>query len=167
MLTTACLIMLVCRIAPENIHDSSTFKSGLISVVGILGLSWMTGTLFGHYNQLFIDSFSGLISEYPIIFGLVLFGLSILIYSPAATIIALMPLGVSMGLSGYTLISLLPAACAVFIIPGGAQIACVAFDRTGTTKLGKYVINHSFLMPGLVSLLTSVIFCVVIANTFF
>jgi anaerobic C4-dicarboxylate transporter len=115
----------------------------------------------------FIVNFSSILNEYPMLFGLILFSLSILIYSPAATIIALMPLGVSMGLPAYTLIALLPAACAVFIIPGGAQIACVAFDRTGSTRLGGYVVNHSFLMPGMVSLVMSVIFCMIIANTLF
>jgi anaerobic C4-dicarboxylate transporter DcuA len=167
MLTTACLIMLLCRISPDALHEGSTFKSGLVGVVGIFGLSWMTGTLFGHYNDVFILNFSSILNEYPMLFGLILFSLSILIYSPAATIIALMPLGVSMGLPAYTLIALLPAACAVFIIPGGAQIACVAFDRTGSTRLGGYVVNHSFLMPGMVSLVMSVIFCMIIANTLF
>ncbi|MGL4354486.1 MAG: anaerobic C4-dicarboxylate transporter family protein [Aeromonas popoffii] len=167
MLTTACLIMLLCRISPDALHEGSTFKSGLVGVVGIFGLSWMTGTLFGHYNDVFIVNFSSILNEYPMLFGLILFSLSILIYSPAATIIALMPLGVSMGLPAYTLIALLPAACAVFIIPGGAQIACVAFDRTGSTRLGGYVVNHSFLMPGMVSLVMSVIFCMIIANTLF
>ncbi|VFS48111.1 anaerobic C4-dicarboxylate transporter family protein [Budvicia aquatica] len=127
----------------------------------------MTGTFFGNYNDVFITNFSDILNQYPMIFGLVLFFLSILIYSPAATIIALMPLGVAMGLPAYTLIALLPAACAVFIIPGGAQIACVAFDRTGTTRLGKYVINHSFLLPGMVSLVMSVVFCMMIAKTLF
>jgi anaerobic C4-dicarboxylate transporter-like protein len=167
MLTTASLIMMLCRISPEALHEGSTFKSGLIGVVGIFGLSWMTGTLFGHYNDMFISNFSNMLNEYPMLFGLILFSLSILIYSPAATIIALMPLGVAMGLPAYTLIALLPAACAVFIIPGGAQIACVAFDRTGSTRLGGYVVNHSFLMPGMVSLIMSVIFCMIIANTLF
>ncbi|PHI29722.1 anaerobic C4-dicarboxylate transporter family protein [Budvicia aquatica] len=167
MLTTASLIMIFCRIAPEKLHEGSTFKSGLIGVVGIFGLSWMTGTFFGNYNDVFITNFSDILNQYPMIFGLVLFFLSILIYSPAATIIALMPLGVAMGLPAYTLIALLPAACAVFIIPGGAQIACVAFDRTGTTRLGKYVINHSFLLPGMVSLVMSVVFCMMIAKTLF
>ncbi|MGL4506377.1 MAG: anaerobic C4-dicarboxylate transporter, partial [Aeromonas sobria] len=83
MLTTASLIMMLCRISPEALHEGSTFKSGLIGVVGIFGLSWMTGTLFGHYNDMFISNFSNMLNEYPMLFGLILFSLSILIYSPA------------------------------------------------------------------------------------
>lgn len=167
MLTMASLIMICCRIAPEKLHSGSVFKAGLIGVVGIFGLSWMTGTFFGTYNDLFIQNFSNILTEYPMLFGLVLFLLSILIYSPAATVVALMPLGVAMGIPATILIALLPAACAVFIIPGGAQIACVSFDRTGTTKIGKYVINHSFMMPGMVSLVMSVVFCMMITKIFF
>lgn len=167
MLAVACLIMMVCRIPPEKLHSGSTFKAGLIGVVGILGLSWMTGTFFSTYSQQFTESFSGVLVAYPALFGFVLFALSILIYSPAATIIALMPMGIAMGIPAPTLIALMPAACAVFIIPGGSQIACIAFDRTGTTRLGRYVIDHSFMLPGMVSLVMSVLFSLGIATLFY
>lgn len=167
MLTTASLIMICCRIEPDKLHSGSVFKAGLIGVVGIFGLSWMTGTFFGAYNDRFISDFSHILDVYPMLFGLALFVLSILIYSPAATIAALAPLGVAMGLPASILVALLPAACATFIIPGGSQIACVSFDRTGTTKIGKYVINHSFMMPGMVSLVMSVIFCLMVAKVVF
>ena len=88
-------------------------------------------------------------------------------YSPAATAVALMPIGVSLGLPAEVLIGLIPATCAVFIIPGGAQISCVAFDRTGTTKIGRFGFNHSYLIPGLVSMAASTVLSLAIAYIIF
>ena len=92
-------------------------------------------------------------------FGIIVFGLSAVIYSPAATAVALLPAGVLMGYPAETLVALLPLTCGSFIIPGGAQIGCVAFDRTGTTRIGKYVVNHSYMLPGLVTVVASTLFC--------
>ena len=89
------------------------------------------------------------------------------LYSPAATAVALMPIGVSLGLPAEVLIGLIPATCAVFIIPGGAQISCVAFDRTGTTKIGRFGFNHSYLIPGLVSMAASTVLSLAIAYIIF
>ena len=85
----------------------------------------------------------------PMLFGVVLFCFSAVILSPSATTAALMPLGVSIGIPAGLCVALFPATCGDFIIPGGAQIGCTAFDRTGTTRLGSFVFNHSYMRPGL------------------
>ncbi len=167
MLTTAAIIMIVCKIPSDKLDSGSVFKAGLIGVVAVFGLSWMTGTFFDFYQPLMEDKFSGLLQSYPALFGVILFLLSMVIYSPAATVAALMPIGVKLGLDAGTLVGLMPAACATFIVPGAAQIACASFDRTGTTKIGKYVINHSYLVPGVIALLSSTIFCWIIAKFIF
>ncbi len=88
----------------------------------------------------------------PWLFCLALFIMSILLYSQAATVRAVMPLGVALGLSPYLLIALFPAVNGYFFIPNYPTIvAAINFDRTGTTHIGKYVLNHSFMMPGLVA----------------
>lgn len=167
MLSTAGLIMVVCKVPRDKLDSGSVFKAGLVGVVGILGISWMTDTFFGAYIGLVKEMPSSIISEYPALFGLALFVASMILYSPAATAVALMPIGVALGLSPALLIGLLPATCAVFIIPGGAQIGCVAFDRTGTTQIGRYGFNHSYLIPGLVSMGASIICSLIIAQMVF
>lgn len=162
MLTTACIIMIVCRIPPSKLDSGSVFKAGLVGVVAIFGLSWMMSSFFEAWRELFNTAFHGF--QDPIVFGIIMFGLSAVIYSPAATAVALLPAGVLMGYPTETLIALLPATCGSFIIPGGAQIGCVAFDRTGTTRIGKYVVNHSYMLPGLVTTLASTLFCFLISS---
>ena len=92
------------------------------------------------------------IQQMPFLFGLALFIMSILLYSQAATVRAVMPLGIALGLSPYMLIALFPAVNGYFFIPNyPTVIAAINFDRTGTTRIGKYVLNHSFMLPGLIS----------------
>ncbi|MBB7574967.1 anaerobic C4-dicarboxylate transporter family protein [Escherichia coli] len=162
MLTTACIIMLICRIPPLSLDSGSVFKSGLVGVVAIFGLSWMMNSFFAAWSDLFNSAYRDF--QNPLLFGLLVFILSAVIYSPAATAVALFPAGVMMGYPAATLIALLPLTCGSFIIPGGAQIGCVAFDRTGTTKIGKYVVNNSYILPGLVTTLSSSVFCFLLAG---
>lgn len=157
MLATACIIMIVCRIPSSRLDSGSVFKAGLVGVVAIFGLSWMMNSFFEAWHELFNTALPGF--RNPVLFGVIVFGLSAVIYSPAATATALLPVGFLMGYPVETLIVLLPATCGSFIIPGGAQVGCVAFDRTGTTRIGKYVVNHSYMLPGLVSVLASTMFC--------
>ncbi len=145
ILTTSCIIMLICRIPPLSLDSGSVFKSGLVGVVAIFGLSWIMNSFFAAWSDLFNSAYHDF--QNPLLFGLLVFILSAVIYSPAATAVALFPAGVMMGYPAATLIALLPLTCGSFIIPGGAQIGCVAFDRTGTTKIGKYVVNHSYMLP--------------------
>lgn len=93
----------------------------------------------------------------PWLFGIALFVMSILLYSQAATVRALVPLGIALGISPYMLIALFPAVNGYFFIPNyPTVVAAINFDRTGTAKIGKYVLNHSFMMPGLVSTVVAI-----------
>lgn len=168
MLATGAIIMVVCRVPRDKLDSGSVFKSGLIGAVGILGISWMTDTFFATHLKFITDVFAQTLIQYPMLFGAMLFVTSMVLYSPAATAVALMPIGVSLGLPAEVLIGLIPATCAVFIIPGGAQISCVAFDdRTGTTKIGRFGFNHSYLIPGLVSMAASTVLSLAIAYIIF
>lgn len=114
MLTTACIIMMVCRISPSKLDSGSVFKAGLVGVVAIFGLSWMMSSFFEAWQDLFNNTFNDF--HNPVIFGVIVFVLSAVIYSPAATAVALFPAGVLMGYSTETLIALLPVTCGSFII---------------------------------------------------
>jgi anaerobic C4-dicarboxylate transporter DcuA len=50
------------------------------------------------------------------------------------------------------LIALFPAVNGYFFIPNyPTLIAAINFDSTGTTRIGRWVLNHSFMLPGLIS----------------
>lgn len=111
----------------------------------------------GNLSQL-THSIEGLVQDMPWLFGVALFVMSVLLYSQAATVRALMPLGVALGLSPWMLIALFPAVNGYFFIPNyPTVVAAISFDRTGTTRIGKYVLNHSFMVPGLVSTMVAIV----------
>ena len=157
MLATACIIMLFCKVPSDQLASGSVFKAGLIGVIGVFGVGWMTGTFFDAYKPEFIQLFSGMVQTAPLLFGVVLFCFSAVIFSPAVTVAALMPLGLALGIAPEILIALYPATCGDFIVPGANQIGCVAFDRTGTTRIGKFVLNHSYMRPGFVMIITGIL----------
>lgn len=152
MLAFSCLIMVLCRIAPSKLASGSVFRSGMIGMAAVYGISWLTGTFFNHYKAFFINSFGETLASYPLLFAVALFILSAALFSQGATVTALMPLGLTLGLAPASLVAMFPAVNGYFIIPaGGAIVGCVAFDRTGTTRIGRYVLNHSYMLPGLVT----------------
>lgn len=126
------------------------------AVIAIFGIAWMGDTfLQGNMAQLTF-SIEGIVRQMPWLFGIALFVMSILLYT-AATVRALVPLGIALGISPYMLIALFPAVNGYFFIPNyPTVVAAINFDRTGTTKIGKYVLNHSFMMPGLVSTVVAI-----------
>ena len=164
MLTAALFIMIVGRVPSSTLNSGSVFRAGLMGVVAILGVSWMTATFFDAYQSELINVFGGLVNGAPMLFGIVVFLFSLVIMSPAATVAAIMPLGVTLGIPAPYLIAIFACTCGDFIIPGANQIGCVAFDRTGTTKIGRFVVNHSYIRPGFVMVISQVIFAYLIAQ---
>ena len=156
MLACALFIIIFAKVPSDKFASGSVFRSGLIGVVGVFGISWMTGTFFNAYQPFFETTFEGMVESAPMMFGLILFCFSAVIFSPSATVSALMPLGAAMGIPPALLVALYPATCGDFIVPGAGQIGCVSFDRTGTTKLGTYVVNHSYILPGFVMVISAV-----------
>lgn len=152
MLTTCAVILLASRtdgIAPTR---GSVFIAGMQAVIAIFGIAWM-GDTFIHGNLTALTgSIEGIVKDMPWLFALALFVMSILLYSQAATVRAIVPLGVALGISPMMLIALFPAVNGYFFIPNYPTIvAAINFDTTGTTRIGKWVLNHSFMLPGLVS----------------
>lgn len=156
MLACALFIIFFCKVPSNKFADGSVFRAGLIGVVGVFGVSWLTGTFFDNYHDMFIDLFKTMAETTPLLFGVVLFLFSAVILSPSATVVALMPIGAAIGIPPLLLVALYPACCGDFLIPGGAQIGCCSFDRTGTTHLGSWVLNHSYLLPGFVHVVSGV-----------
>lgn len=167
MLSTAAIIMLCCRIDGISPTRGSVFIAGMQAVIAIFGIAWMGDTFInGNLDQL-TGSIQGMVHDMPWLFCLALFVMSILLYSQAATVRAVMPLGVALGLSPYLLIALFPAVNGYFFIPNYPTIvAAINFDRTGTTRIGKYVLNHSFMMPGLVATAVAIGVGLLLINVF-
>lgn len=152
MLSAAALILLVTRTDGIKATQGSVFPAGMQAVIAIFGIAWMGDTfLNGNMAQL-TASIEGIVRQMPRLFGIALFVMSILLYSQAATVRALVPLGIALGISPYMLIAMFPAVNGYFFIPNyPTVVAAINFDRTGTTRIGKYILNHSFMMPGIVS----------------
>lgn len=158
MLSTAAIILLVTKTSGAKAAQGSVFSAGMQAVVAIFGVAWMGDTFInGNITQL-TNSIEGIVTDMPWLFGLALFVMSILLYSQAATVRAIMPLGIALGLNPMLLIALFPAVNGYFFIPNyPTVVAAINFDRTGTTKIGKYILNHSFMMPGLVATIVGIV----------
>lgn len=152
MLGAAALILLVTRTDGLKAAQGSVFSAGMQAVVAIFGIAWMGDTFIAGNMAELKGSIEQVVTEMPWLFGIALFVMSILLFSQAATIRALLPLGISLGISPLMLIALFPAVNGYFFIPNYPTIvAAINFDRTGTTRIGRYILNHSFMMPGLIA----------------
>ena len=152
MLSAAALILLVTKTDGIKATQGSVFPAGMQAVIAIFGIAWMGDTfLNGNMAQL-TASIEGIVRQMPWLFGIALFVMSILLYSQAATVRALVQLGISLCISKKKQIAMFPAVNWYFFIPNyPTVVAAINFDRTGTTRIGKYILNHSFMMPGIVS----------------
>ena len=157
MLSTAAIILLVTKTSGAKAAQGSVFSAGMQAVIAIFGVAWMGDTFInGNIAQL-TGSIESVVTEMPWLFGVALFVMSILLYSQAATVRAIMPLGIALGLNPMLLIALFPAVNGYFFIPNyPTVVAAINFDRTGTTKIGKYILNHSFMMPGMVATIVAI-----------
>ncbi len=158
MLAIAGLTMGVFRASPETALKGTIMRSGIAAVISIVGVSWLGSSFFEGNRSFIVSGISDLIRQYPWTFAVGLFTLSTLLFSAAATIVILVPVGLALGLQPMLLIALYPAANSVFFLPTyGTLIAAVSFDQTGTTKIGKYLLNHSFMLPGMVVVVAAIL----------
>lgn len=152
MLATAALILLITGTSGAKAVKGSVFSAGMQAVVAIFGIAWMGDTFISGNIVELKAAIEGVVKEMPWLFGIALFVMSILLYSQAATVRAIVPLGIALSISPMMLIALFPAVNGYFFIPNyPTLVAAINFDRTGTTRIGKWILNHSFMMPGLVA----------------
>jgi anaerobic C4-dicarboxylate transporter DcuA len=165
MLAAAGINMLLFRASPTATVKGSIMQAGMVALISIAGLGWLGSSFFEGNRQFLIRSISGEIQQHPWIFAVGLFVLSILLASQAATVVTLMPVGIALGLGTPILIAVFPAVNGYFFLPTYAtMLAAISFDQTGTTRIGKYVLNHSFMLPGMVATLSSVVIGLLIAK---
>lgn len=156
MLCFGGIILTTCKTSVKLVPEGVVFKSGMVACVAIFGIAWMSDTYFTYAMPYFKDGITAMVQAYPWTFIFALFAVSIVINSQAATAKMMLPVAITMGLPVPLLIGIMPATYAYFFIPNyPSDIATVNFDPTGTTKIGKYYFNHSFMLPGLIAVAVS------------
>lgn len=168
MLVIAALILLVCRPKMDEIPKSHTMQAGLVALVGIFGLAWLGDSFIGAHKDMLVAMAGDFAQNYPWVFAIVLFLVSGLLMSQAATTRAIMPLGIALGISPALLVAMFPAVGGIFFLPAyGTQLSAISFDRAGTTGIGRFILNHSFMFPGVTVITISVLIGFLLANVFF
>lgn len=157
MLSVGALIILTCKPDGNAISQGSVFHAGMRAIVAIFGIAWLGDTLIGGHADMVKEAVSGLVEVAPWTFAFALFALSVMVNSQGATTAVLVPVAITLGLPPSIIIATFVAVNGYFFIPNyGPIIASIDFDRTGTTQIGKYVFNHSFMVPGLLSMVFSI-----------
>ncbi|PJC87601.1 anaerobic C4-dicarboxylate transporter [Vibrio sp. HA2012] len=156
MLAFGGIILLVTKTDPKKVPDGVVFKSGMVAAIAIFGIAWMSDTYFKYALPEFKAGIIGMVTDYPWSFALALFIVSVVVNSQAATARMMLPVGIGLGLEPALLIGIIPAVYGYFFIPNyPSDIATVNFDTSGTTKIGKWYFNHSFMIVGLISVVSS------------
>jgi anaerobic C4-dicarboxylate transporter DcuB len=168
MIAAAALMILFCKAQPKKAVAGPVWQSGMVAVVAIYGIAWMADTYFSNYMPEIQAMLEGIVKDYPWSIALVFFMVSVLINSQGAVVVSMLPLAYSLGIAGPVLLGVLPSVYGYFFIPNyPSDIATVNFDRSGTTVIGKYLLNHSFMMPGLICVITSTIVAYLLSTIFF
>ena len=158
MISAAALMIVFCKAKPKAAVVGSVWQSGMVAVIAIYGIAWLADTYFGSYMKEMQHMLTDLVSAYPWTIAIAFFLVSVLINSQGAVVVAMLPLAYTLGIEGWVLLGVFPSVYGYFFIPNyPSDIATVNFDRSGTTVIGKYLLNHSFMMPGLISLLVSTV----------
>ena len=165
MIAIAGLIMVVFKASPEAALKGTIMRSGVTAIICILGISWLGSSFFEGNRSFIVGSIASVLEVYPWTFAIGMFVLSTMLFSQAATVAILMPVGVALKLPATTLAALYPAANGIFFLPTyGTLLAAVSFDQTGTTRIGKYLLNHSFMLPGLVTITSTIIIALLLSK---
>ena len=168
MLTAAACNIMFCKAQPKKAVAGAVWQSGMVAVVAIYGIAWLADTYFGNYMDEMKVMLADLVTNYPWSIAFVFFLVSVLINSQGAVVVAMLPLAYELGIAGPVLLGVLPSVYGYFFIPNyPSDIATVNFDRSGTTVIGKYLLNHSFMMPGLICVIVSTLVGYLLTNVVF
>ena len=157
MMSIAALILIVGKANVKKAFSVNIFGAGMNAMISIFGIAWMGDTFFNGNIEFFKEHIAEIVTEYPFLFSVALFIMSIMLFSQAATVRTLYPLGIGLGISPLALVAMFPAVNGYFFIPNyPTEVAAINFDTTGTTRIGKYVLNHSFQLSGFITTFVSI-----------
>ncbi|TNB62167.1 anaerobic C4-dicarboxylate transporter [Campylobacter helveticus] len=158
MLIAGSLIIIFTKTEAKKIASNEIFKSGMIALVAVFGISWMADTMFAVHTPMMKAALGDVVKEYPWTYAIMLLLISKFVNSQAAAIAAFVPLALGIGVEPGIIVAFAAACYGYYILPTyPSDLATIQFDRSGTTKIGKFVINHSFIIPGLIGVITSCI----------
>lgn len=168
LITAAAIMIIFAKASPKKAVSGAVWQSGMVAVVAIYGIAWLADTYFSNYLPVIESGLKGIVERFPWTIAFAFFAVSVLINSQGATLVAMLPLAYKLGIPGPVLLGVMPSVYAYFFIPNyPSDIATVNFDRSGTTKIGKYLLNHSFMLPGLTSVITSTIVGTILVKIFY
>ncbi|HQR54215.1 MAG TPA: anaerobic C4-dicarboxylate transporter family protein, partial [Burkholderiales bacterium] len=168
MMAVAAIMLMFTRIDVNEVPKTPTLRAGVVAVIGIFGLAWLGDSFISAHKEVIVPAIGHWAEIAPWTFAFGLFFASVLLYSQAATTRALMPLGLALGIPPQFLIAMFPSVNGYFFIPTyGSLIAAINFDLSGTTKIGKYILNHSFMIPGLIATIVAVTTGLLLARVLF
>lgn len=158
MLVAAAIMIILTKTDSDNILDQPVFRSGSFAVLLAFGLVWMVNTFINDQSSFITDNMSVLTNEYPWIFIVAIFLVGAITTSQSSTTMIMIPIGIALGLPANIIVAGWLACCSNYFIPCASQcVAAIGFDSAGTTKIGKYILNHSYMLPGLVCTIVSII----------
>lgn len=167
MLLAGSLIIIFTKTDTSKIGKNEIFKSGMIALVAVFGISWMAETMFAVHTPMMKAFLGGIVQEYPWTYAVMLLLISKFVNSQAAALVAFVPLALGIGVNPAIILAFAPACYGYYILPTyPSDLAAIQFDRSGTTKIGRFVINHSFIIPGLLGVFTSCVFGYIFTNLF-
>ncbi len=157
MMSAAAVILLVGRANVQDAVKGNVFAAGMNAMVAIFGIAWMGDTFFNGNMDFFKEHIASVVTQYPFLFAIALFIMSIMLFSQAATVRTLYPLGIGLGLPPLALVAMFPAVNGYFFLPNyPTMVAAINFDRTGSTRIGRFVVNHSFQLSGFITTIVSI-----------
>lgn len=159
----AALIFVFCKVKAADVPKQATFAAGIVGAIALFGIAWLANTFVAANQTLIVDGLGSVVSGSSaflgaLLFGLALFAVAMLTTSQSSATNAIVPIGITIGLPAPLLVGLWPSTMGIYTLPAnGSQVATVAFDQTGTTKMGRFVVDHSFQLPNLVYIGTAII----------
>ena len=168
MLVGAALMVLITKIDSNKLLEQPVFRTGMFAVILAFGLCWLVNTFIGDQSTFITDNMSALTNEYPWIYIIAVFVVGAITTSQSSTTMIMVPIGIALGLPANIIVAGWIACSSNYFIPASGQcVAALAFDSAGTTKIGKFVLNHSYMLPGLVCTIVSVVAAILIGAVVF
>ncbi len=157
MLSTAVFIVVTCKAAPKEVPSTQIFRSGMVALIALFGVAWLANTFIEAKQDQLVDLLGEAVQAQPWIMAVAIFAMAAVTTSQTSTTLAMIPLGLTLGVEPWMMIAMWPAVTGIYTFPiNGSQIATMEFDRSGTTKIGKYVLNHSWLLATVTIVVASI-----------
>lgn len=167
MLLAGSIILIFTKVDASKIGKNEIFRSGMIALVAVFGISWMADTMFAVHTPMMKAALGSVVQNNPWTYAVMLLLISKFVNSQAAALVAFVPIALAIGVPPGVIVAFAPACYGYYILPTyPSDLAAIQFDRSGTTHIGKYVINHSFILPGLIGVFSSCVAGYILANLF-